>query len=94
MAKATKTSLENKHLGNGDYFVIIAFSSHPLFLTEHAGNGLVEVNIWKVHVVIWQTTSNNSTKVRAARAARLFFLIQPIRSMFSGVVVAVDVILP
>ena len=26
------------------------------------------------------TTSNNSTKVRAARAARLFFLIQPIRS--------------
>ena len=26
---------------------------------------------------------------RAARAARLFFLIQPIRSLFSGVVVAV-----
>ena len=28
---ATKTSLENKHLGNGDDFPIIASSSHPLF---------------------------------------------------------------
>ena len=28
---ATKTSLENKHLGNGDYIVIIAYSAHPLF---------------------------------------------------------------
>ena len=37
-----KTSHENKHLGNGDYFVIIAFSSHPLLLTEHAANGLVQ----------------------------------------------------
>ena len=46
---ASKTSLENKNLGNGDYFVIIASSSHPLLLTEHATNGLgksaVEVNI-------------------------------------------------
>ena len=42
MATATKTSLENKHLGNGDYFVFIAFSSHPLLLTGHAANGLVE----------------------------------------------------
>ena len=39
---ATKTSLENKHLGNGDYFVIIASSSHPLELTGHAANGPVE----------------------------------------------------
>ena len=40
---ATKTSLaENKHLGNSDYFVIIASSSHPSLLTEHAANGLVE----------------------------------------------------
>ena len=38
-ATATKTSLENKH---GDCFVIFAPSSHPLFLIEHAGNGLVE----------------------------------------------------
>ena len=41
-AVAMKTSLENKHLGNGDYFVIIASSSHPLLLTGHAVNGLVE----------------------------------------------------
>ena len=33
----------------------------------------------------------NSTKVCAARAARLYFLIYPIRSLFSGVVVAVAV---
>ena len=37
-----KRSLENKHLRNGAYFVIIASSSHPLSLTEHAANGLVE----------------------------------------------------
>ena len=30
------------------------------------------------------TTSKNCTKVRAARAARLFFLIQPIRSFFQA----------
>ena len=41
MATATKTSLENKHFGNSDCFVIIASSSH-LLLTEHAANGLVE----------------------------------------------------
>ena len=40
---AMKTSLENVHLGNGDDFVIIASSSHPLLLTEHAANGLVAV---------------------------------------------------
>ena len=34
--------LENRHLGNDDYFVIISSSSHPLLLTEHAANGLVE----------------------------------------------------
>lgn len=41
-AMATKTSLENKPLGNGDYFAITNSSSHPLFLTEHAANGPVE----------------------------------------------------
>ena len=52
--------------------------------------------IWKFHVVVWQTTSKNCTKVRAARAARaarLFFLIQPIRALFSGVLFAVAVVL-
>lgn len=42
-----KTSLEN--WGNCDCFVIIASSSHPLFLTEYAANGLarsgIEINI-------------------------------------------------
>ena len=37
MAMATK-----KLLGNVDYSVIIASSSHPLWATEHAVNGLVE----------------------------------------------------
>ena len=37
-----QTLLENKHLGNGDCFAIIASSSHPLSLTEHAANGLLE----------------------------------------------------
>ena len=40
--------------------------------------------IFKFHVVIWQISSKNCTQVRAALAARLFFLIQPIRSLFSG----------
>ena len=34
--------IQDKHLANGDYFAITASSSHPLFFTEHAGNGLVE----------------------------------------------------
>ena len=38
-ATAAKTSLENKHLGNGDYFQIIASSSHPILMIEHAANG-------------------------------------------------------
>ena len=42
MTTATKTSLENKHFGNGDYAMISGFSSHLLLLTEHAANGLVE----------------------------------------------------
>ena len=49
--------------------------------------------VGKFHVVIWQTNSKNCTKVRAALAARLYFLIQPIRSLFVGVVVAVAVVL-
>ena len=36
---------------------------------------------------------NQCTKKRAARAARLFFLIQPIKSLIFGVVVAVAFVL-
>jgi len=42
MGTATKTSLQNEQFGNGDYFVIITSSSHPLLLTEHAADKLVE----------------------------------------------------
>ena len=43
----TKTPLEIKHFGNGDYFVIIASYSHLLLLTEYAANGLVEAQRMK-----------------------------------------------
>ena len=33
-------------------------------------------------MIVWQTTSKNSTEMRTARAARLFFHIYPIRSFF------------
>ena len=45
------------------------------------------------NVVIWQIASWDCTKVRTARAARLFFLVQPIKSLFFGVVVALAVVL-
>ena len=43
---------------------------------------------------IWQTTSKKCTKMRSTHEARLFSPIQPIRSLFSGVAVAVAVIVP
>ena len=46
----------------------------------------VVVKTLNLEIVIWQTSSKKCTKVPAARAARLFVLIQPIRSLFSGVV--------
>ena len=46
-------------------------------------------NLKYLNFVIWQTTSKNCTKKRAARAARLFSLIQPIKSLICEVVVAV-----
>ena len=48
--------------------------------------------IWKFHVVVWQTTSKHCIKKRAARVARLFFFIQPIKSLIFGVVVDVAVV--
>ena len=46
-----------------------------------------EPQTWKFHVVVWQTTSKQCSKKRAARAARLFFFVQPIKSLICGVVV-------
>ena len=54
----------------------------------------VEPQIWEFHDVICQTASKHCTKKRAARAARLVFLIQPIRSLICGVVVASFLKLP
>ena len=47
-----------------------------------------QLQICKSHIV-WRTTSKNCSKKRAARAALLFFVIQPIKSLNCGVVVAV-----
>ena len=46
----------------------------------------VVVKTLNLEIVIWQATSKNCTKKRAARAARLFFLIQAMTSFFSRVV--------
>ena len=51
-----------------------------------------EPQIWKFRVVVWQTTSKHCTKKRATPTARLFFLIQPIKSLICSVVVDVAVI--
>ena len=48
--------------------------------------------IWKFHVIVWQTTSKHCTKNRAARAARLFFFIQQIKSTIWGVDIDVAVV--
>ena len=41
-----------------------------------------EPQIWKFHVVIWQTTSKHCTKKRAARAARLFSVLRSTNQIF------------
>ena len=61
-----------------------------LLLSVHI---VVKTLNFEFHIVVWQTTSKNSTKGHAACAARLFFLIYSIRSLFSGVVVAVAIVI-
>ena len=48
--------------------------------------------ICKFHGIVLQVTYLNCTKKRSVRAARLFFLIQPIKSLICRVVVALDVV--
>ena len=75
------------------YDVLIASSSwlrklpNDLLLCVYVVVKTLNLEISRCHLADY-------VKRKPARAARLFFLIQPIRSMFSGVVVAVDVILP
>ena len=48
MVTAAKSSLENKHLRNGDYFEIIPSCSHSILWTIHykeIGWSVVEVNV-------------------------------------------------
>ena len=51
-----------------------------------------EPQIWKFHVVVWQTTSKHCNKKRGERTARLFFFTQPIKSLICDVVVDVAVV--
>ena len=53
---------------------------------------VVRTSNMKIHVVGWQTTLKNCTKKRTARAAGLFVLIQPMKSLIFDVVVAVAVV--
>ena len=48
--------------------------------------------MWYFHVVVSQRTARTCSYVRAARAARLFFLTRPIKFLIFGVVVAVAVV--
>ena len=41
-ATAAKASLENIHLRNADYFMIIASFLYPLLFTDRAASGLLE----------------------------------------------------
>ena len=47
----------------------------------------------KFHVVVWQSRWKIFARKRAARAARLFFLVQPIKAMICGFVVAFAVVI-
>ena len=76
MATATKTSLENKHFGNSDCFVIIAFSSHLLLLREHAANGLVEGV--EVNIVIFVVLT--TTRTRSSESFILCLYVKAIRA--------------
>ena len=44
----------------------------------------------QIPVVVLQRTTHKCSKVRAARAARLFLLTRPIKLFTSGVVAAID----
>ena len=48
MAMATKTSLENKHLGNGDYFAIIGDRACCTWTGRNTVEGNVEYQSFKV----------------------------------------------
>ena len=81
MIRARKTSLENTL-----YFVTIPSCLNDVMLAKYAPTGLEEKNccLLKFHTVVLRMTARNYSKLRAARAARLFFLIQTIEFLISG----------
>ena len=48
--------------------------------------------MWSFHAFVLQKTTRACSKVRAARAARLFFLIGQIKVLICDTVVAADIV--
>ena len=48
--------------------------------------------MWKFQIVVLQRATRNCCNMHAARAARLLFLVQPIRFLIYDVNVLVDVV--
>ena len=76
---ATKTLHQNKNLGNGDYFVIISSSSHPLLLTEHAANGLVEAPLKEIQdlqcgIVVVKTLNMEISRCHLADYVKILYI--------------------
>ena len=63
-----------------------------LLLDVHGVVKTTNLEIWRCRLADY-VKECYSIKVRAARAALLFFLIQPIKSLFSGAVFAVAFVL-
>ena len=64
-----------------------------LLLSVHIVATTLNLEISRYCVRKYVKESKNSTQVRTAREARLYFLIYPIKSLFSGVVVVFDFVL-
>ena len=60
-----------------------------ILLRVHVVVKTLNLEISRCHLADY---GNEFARVRAARAARLFFIIQPIRSLFSAVLVDVAVV--
>lgn len=102
LVHATNTSLQNIMLWSVKCSAIIScwsrctrclfclFDKNCFHVKEETENLLqrCRVQIWKFHIIVWQTTSKNCTR---ERDPRLFFLIQPIISFICGVAVALAI---
>ena len=66
------------------------YFSQPCSIVNCVLNLSLKPKMWQFHVVISKKTARNFSKVRAARAARLFFLVPPLKLLIH--VVDVEVI--